>query len=114
MKTGRWAGAVREGGGKNFDAVRREENAHLLDAGRVGAVAMAAEERLGIEPDDVTGFGAAGRGDGAERGDLEGLAKRSVARAFGDAVRLAGTHHDQTIIGGKGGIMSVDGVEGEI
>jgi hypothetical protein len=34
--------------------------------------------------------------------------------AFGDTVRLAGTHYDQAEISGQGAIVSVDGVEREI
>ena len=54
------SGAVREWRGENFDSFRREEIAHLLNAGGVGAVAVADQQSLGIEPEDISGFGGAG------------------------------------------------------
>jgi len=71
MKTGRRAGAIRERGGENFDAFGSEEGAHLLNAGGVGAIAVADEKRFGIEPEDVSGFGGGGCGDFAESWNVE-------------------------------------------
>ena len=114
MKTCGGAGAVREWSGDNFDGVRREQGAHLLDASGVGAVSVTDEESFGVEPENVSGLGGAGRGDRAQGGDFERLAERGVVGAFWNAVRFAGTHDDQTVVGGKTGVVGVNGVEGEI
>ena len=37
-----------------------------------------------------------------------------MVRAFGDAIELAGAHNDQSVIGGEGGVVGVNGVEGKI
>ena len=50
----------------------------------------------------------------AERRNLKCLAERGVVRAFGHAIRLAGTHHDQAVVGRERRIVGVDGIEGEI
>jgi hypothetical protein len=34
-----------------------------------------------------------------------------VVRAFGEAIGLSGTHDDEAVIGGKTGVVGVDGVE---
>ena len=56
--------------GKNFDSFRREETADLLNTGGVGAVAVADQQSVGIEPENVSGFGGSGRGDGSESRDI--------------------------------------------
>ena len=94
MKASGGAGAVGKRRGENFDSFRREEIAHLLNTGGVGAVAVADQQSVGIEPEDISGFSGSGRGDGSENRDLQTLAKRSLARTFGETVRLTGTHYD--------------------
>src|ERR1700678_1644287 len=95
------AGTVGQRSGKNFDSFGREHSADLTNAGRVGAVAVADEKSLRIEPNDVSGFGAGGRRDHAECGDLQGSTKRGMVRALGYAIGLARAHNDQTVVGGK-------------
>ncbi len=56
MEAGGGSGAVGEWRGENFDSFRREETAHLLNTGGVGAVAVADQQSVGIEPEDVSGF----------------------------------------------------------
>src|SRR5712664_3481261 len=101
MQAGRGAGAVRKRSRENFHSFWRKKSAHLLDAGGVGAIAVADEQSFGIEPEDVAGFSGGGRRDRAESGNVESLAERRVARAFGYAVWLAGTHHDQAVVSGE-------------
>ncbi len=72
----------------------REEIAHLLNAGGVGAVAVADQQGVGIEPEDVSGFGGSGRSDGSKNRDLQTFAERSLMRTFGEAIGLTGTHDD--------------------
>jgi hypothetical protein len=86
----------------------------LSNAGGIGAISVADEQSFGIEPEDVSGLGGRGCSDGGKSGDFESLAECGLARAFTKAIWLAGTHHYQTVIGGKGGIMGVDGVEGQV
>jgi len=106
-----WARAVGQGRGENLHSLGREQIADLLNARGIGAVALADEQSFRVEPDHVSGFGSTGKHDCAERRDVQGLKKRGVARTFGYAIGLAGTEHDQSVIGGKGCVVRVDGVE---
>ena len=79
---------------------------------RVGAVAVADQQRLGVEPENVAGFGGAGRDDLARVWELPKRKQYApLMLAFEDAIRFAGTHDDQAKIGGERGVVSVDGVE---
>jgi len=64
-----------QGCGKNFHASGGKQSAHLLNAGGVGAVAVADQQSLWVEPEEVSGFGGTGRCDFAEGWDVEALAE---------------------------------------
>ena len=113
MQAGGGAGTMGERGRENLHSFRSEQVVELANTGGIRAIAVTDEESLGIEPEDVSGFGGAGRSDLAESGNVDRLAERGVVRAFDQPVRLAGTHHEQTVIGGKRRVVGVDGVEGE-
>jgi hypothetical protein len=102
---------VRERSGEDFDA-GGEKGAELIEAGLVGAEALADEESAVVEPDEVAGFGGGGGLDFGEGGNVFG-AGGGVRVGFGNAGGLAGTHEDEAVGGGEGGVVGVDGVEGE-
>src|ERR1017187_5990407 len=63
MQAGGRAGAVGQRRRKNLYTAGCEKSADLLNAGGVGAITVADQQRCRVEPDDVSRFSSAGRGD---------------------------------------------------
>ena len=120
MEAGGRALAVRERGREDFDA-GGEKGAELVEAGLVGAEALADQEGdlVGlciVEPDLFSQTRSpasvvAGAWISAKVGMLFG-AEGGLRVSFGDAGGLAGSHEDQAMVGRESRVVGVDGVEG--
>lgn len=114
MQAGGRALSVRERGWDYFDLVRGKDGSQLVDAKLICAVALAYQQRAGVQPDDVAGLGGGGAGDLACCRDALGRKEFGLVLGFGDAVGFAGSHQDEALIRRKRRVVGVEGVEGKV
>src|SRR5271169_4648248 len=74
---------------------------------------MTDEQRLLVEPEDISGFGSTGCNDVGERRNGEAQTICALVLAFGNTIGFAGTHDDQAEVGGERSVVGVDRVEGK-
>src|SRR5437660_11042730 len=114
MQAGRRTGAIRQGSGEYLNLMGSEQLAHLEDAGDFGAVSVADDQRVGIQPYHVSGFGASRGSHFPQHRNAKSLTEAAMCLGLRNTVGFSRMQEDETVIGCQGWVMCVDRIQGEI
>src|SRR5579864_7639243 len=99
---------------QNLDSFGLEQRSHLLDALRIGAIAVADQQGFGVKPDHISSLCCRRSGNLGQHRNTQDLTERSVMPTFGNSISFAGTHQDQPKVGWERCIVGIDSVEGKL